>query len=71
MCRSLNIPRPREETLSRHSILGPTSQQPRRQSAPVRVSMFMRNKTRIKYKGYINVVIIEIAIICLLMSLFL
>ena len=44
MCRSLNIPRPREETLSRHSILGPTTQQPRRQSAPVRVSMFKKDK---------------------------
>lgn len=38
---SLNIPRPKEETLSRHSILGPYSghviQRPRKESAPVKV----------------------------------
>uniref|UniRef100_A0A7I4FQ00 MPN domain-containing protein n=1 Tax=Physcomitrium patens TaxID=3218 RepID=A0A7I4FQ00_PHYPA len=34
---SLNIPRPKEETLSRHSILGPSTQRPRRESAPLKV----------------------------------
>ncbi|KAG0596661.1 hypothetical protein M758_UG274100 [Ceratodon purpureus] len=34
---SLNIPRPTEDTLSRHSILGPNTQRPRREPAPLRV----------------------------------
>nr|PNR52677.1 hypothetical protein PHYPA_009051 [Physcomitrium patens] len=47
---SLNIPRPTEETLSRHSILGPSTQRPRREPAPLRV----------QYPSYVDATPIEL-----------
>lgn len=47
---SLNIPRPTEETLSRHSILGPSTQRPRREPAPLRV----------QYPSYVDTTPIEL-----------